>query len=86
MTGRTSSPRAAAALDQQADFPDLSPQQQQVYDLLSQARDADGIAVRLQVSRRSVEGYCTRLMDKLGAEGMKELRRRAIADRQPGPV
>jgi DNA-binding NarL/FixJ family response regulator len=76
------SPRAAAALAQHAAAPDLSPQQQQLYDLLGQGFDAEQIARRLHVSPRTVETYCTRLMDKLGADGMKELRRRAIADRQ----
>jgi DNA-binding NarL/FixJ family response regulator len=76
------SPRAAAALAQHAADPDLSPQQQQLYDLLGQGCDAEEIAAKLHVSPRTVETYCTRLMNKLGADGMKELRRRAIADRQ----
>ncbi len=76
------SPRAAAALAQNAAEPDLSRQQQELYDLLGQGCDAEEIAARLHVSRRTVETYCTRLMDKLGVDGMKELRRRAIADRQ----
>ena len=76
------SPRAAAALAQHAAEPDLSRQQQELYDLLGQGCDAGEIAARLHVSPRTVETYCTRLMDKLGADGMKELRRRAIADRR----
>lgn len=76
------SPRAAAALAQHASEPDLSRQQQQLYDLLGQGFDAEEIARRLHVSPRTVETYCTRLMDKLDVDGMKELRRRAIADRQ----
>jgi DNA-binding NarL/FixJ family response regulator len=80
--GSYMSPRATAALAQHAAEPDLSRQQQELYDLLGQGCDAEEIANRLRVSRRTVETYCTRLMDKLGADGMKELRRRAIADRQ----
>ncbi len=80
------SPRAAAALAQPATDPDFSPQQQQLYDLLGQGCDAGEIASRLHVSPRTVETYCARLMDKLGVDGMKELRRRAIADGQQRSV
>ena len=80
------SPRTAAALAQQPAEPDLSPQQQELYDLLGQGFDAGAIASRLQVSPRTVESYCARLMDKLRISGMKELRRRAIADRREQPV
>jgi DNA-binding NarL/FixJ family response regulator len=76
------SPRAGAALAQRAMEPRLSRQQQELYDLLGQGCGAGEIAARLHVSPRTVETYCTRLMDKLGVDGMKELRRRAIADRQ----
>jgi DNA-binding NarL/FixJ family response regulator len=76
------SPRAASGLAQRVTDPDLSRQQEQLYDLLGQGCDAQEIADRLHVSPRTVETYCTRLMDKMGLAGMKELRRRAIADRQ----
>ncbi len=76
------SPRAATALVQSATEPELSRQQEQLYDLLGQGCAAEEIAARLHVSPRTVETYCTRLMDKLGVAGMKELRRQAIADRQ----
>ena len=75
------SPRAAAALAEHAADPDLSHQQHLLYDLLGQGYDAPQIAARLKVSPRTVETYCSRLMDKFGVNGMKELRRRAIADR-----
>ena len=76
------SPRAAAELAQHRGDPDLSRQQEQLYDLLGQGCDAHEIADSLHVSPRTVETYCTRLMDKLGLAGMKELRQHAIADRQ----
>lgn len=79
------SSRAAAALAQEPAQQDLSPQQQELYDLLGQGFDAGEIAARLQVSPRTVESYCARLMDKLGMNGMngmKELRRHGIAGRQ----
>lgn len=75
------SPRATAQLAQYAAAPDLSQQQRRLYDLLGQGVDLDEIAAELHVGPRTVETYCTRLMDKLGVIGMKELRRRAIADR-----
>lgn len=76
------SQRAAAAIANSPNDPELSEQQQEVYDLLGQGYDTDEIARRLTISPRTVETYCTRLMNKLTVEGMKELRRRAIADRQ----
>jgi len=76
------SPRAATELEQHRSDPDLSRQQEQLYDLLGQGCDTHEIAARLHVSPRTVETYCTRLMDKLGLTGMKELRQHAIADRQ----
>lgn len=76
------SPRAASGLAQRVTDPDLSRQQEQLYDLLGQGCDAQEIAARLHVSPRTVETYCTRLMDKMGLAGMKDLRRHAIADRQ----
>ena len=80
------SPRASGQLEQHAAAPDLSQQQQRLFDLLGQGFDADEIAATLQVGPRTVETYCTRLMDKLGVSGMKELRRRANADRQHGTI
>ena len=80
------SPRVAAGLAQAPANADLSPQQQELYDLLGQGCDPGEIAARLRVSPRTVETYCTRLMGKLGVNGMKELRRRAIAERQQRPI
>ncbi len=80
------SPRASAALAKEAADPDLSPQQQQLYDLLGQGCDTGEIASRLRVSPRTVETYSARLMDKLGVDGMKALRQRAIADRRQHSV
>lgn len=74
------SSRASRGLTRQGAEPDLSDQQQRLYVLLGQGAAADEIAAQLQISPRTVESYCVRLMDKLGITGMKELRRRAIAD------
>lgn len=76
------SPRAAAALAQHTTAENFSAQQQKLYDMLGQGCDADEIADKLHISPRTVETYCTRMIDKLGLAGMKELRRHAIADRQ----
>lgn len=80
------SPRAAAGLAKQAvsrdvDSPSLSKQQQVVYQLLGEGASSAEIAAELNVSPRTVESYCARMIEKLGLNGMKELRRQAIADR-----
>jgi DNA-binding NarL/FixJ family response regulator len=36
------------------------------------------IAAALNISVRTMEGYCTRIMDKLAIHGMRELRQHAI--------
>lgn len=73
------SPRAGAGLARCAGEPELSLQQQHLYEMLGQGCDVNEIAARLNVSPRTVETYCTRLLDKLGIAGMKDLRRHAIA-------
>jgi DNA-binding NarL/FixJ family response regulator len=86
LDGRTYiSPRAAEALARATAEPGLSDQQRQLYALLGQGFDTEEIAARLQVSPRTVETYCTRMMEKMSVTGMKELRRRAIADHQKQP-
>lgn len=80
------SPRASAGLAHQAIAPDLTEEQRELYALLGQGCNNDEIAEKLHISPRTVETYCTRLMDKLGVDGMHDLRRRAIADRQPPPA
>ena len=79
------SPRAAAALaDQVALGPGgrclegLSSQEKQVYQLLGEGDTTKAIAASMSLSTRTVESYYTRILVKLGLEGMGELRRHAI--------
>ena len=79
------SPNAALALANRiADAPsstvrDLSLQERQVYRLLGEGEGTLEIAAALNISARTVESYYTRILDKLGLEGMHELRRHAIS-------
>lgn len=82
---RFASPRAAVALADQvaashADrcLEDLSSQEKQVYQLLGQGDTTKTIASSMNISTRTVESYYTRILVKLGMEGMGELRRHAI--------
>ena len=74
------SPRAEAALQELTPLDGLSGQQQQIYRLLGQGAANEDIARQLGISVRTLESYCVRIMDKLGMQGVKELRRRAIRD------
>ena len=74
------SPRAEAALQELTPVDGLSGQQQQIYRLLGQGAANEDIARQLGISVRTLESYCVRIMDKLGVQGVKELRRRAIRD------
>ena len=74
------SPRAEAALRESTPLDGLSGQQQQIYRLLGRGAANEDIARQLGISVRTLESYCVRIMDKLGAQGIKELRRRAIRD------
>ena len=58
----------------------LSGQQRLIYQLLGQGFSNEEIARRLDISVRTLESYCARIMDKLGVQGTKELRRQAIRD------
>ena len=83
------SPRAAAGLAKQAanqniNSPSLSKQQKLVYRMLGEGASATEIAAELDVSPRTVESYCARMIEKLDLNGMKELRRQAISDRSNG--
>lgn len=77
---RCLSPRAEAALQAETPLGALSGQQQLIYRLLGQGAANEDIARSLGISVRTLESYCVRIMDKLGAQGIKELRRRAIRD------
>ncbi|MBI4776392.1 MAG: response regulator transcription factor [Deltaproteobacteria bacterium] len=80
------SPRAAVALAQQAIsgqtdevYGELSRQEKKVYRLLGQGETTKQIAAAMDISTRTVESYCARILVKLGLEGMSELRRHAIS-------
>lgn len=74
------SSRAKAALRELEPLDGLSGQQQQIYRLLGKGTANEDIARQLGISVRTLESYCVRIMDKLGVQGIKELRRRAIRD------
>jgi DNA-binding NarL/FixJ family response regulator len=81
------SPSAAAALaesltETSADVEKLSSHERNVYDLLGQGADTFDIAAALHISSRTVESYYSRILIKLGLNGMHELRRHAIAHLQ----
>jgi DNA-binding NarL/FixJ family response regulator len=80
------SPVAALALAQRASQPhaeagvrDLSQQERQVYQLLGNGEGTYEIATALKISTRTVESYYSRMIVKLGLNGMYELRHHAIS-------
>lgn len=77
--------RYSAGTSQPAAVPDFSEQQQRVYEMLGDGLGPQEIAQALNVSPRTVESYAARMIEKLDVGGMKELRRRAIADRRRAP-
>lgn len=86
------SPRAGAGLVEddlaQAETDPVeafSEQQRRLYELLGEGLSAEDIAAALHVSPRTVESYAARMIEKLEVSGMKDLRRRAIADRLRQP-
>jgi DNA-binding NarL/FixJ family response regulator len=74
------SPRAVRALGKTTPLNALTGQQQQLYRLMGQGLSNDEIARRLDISVRTLESYCVRIMDKLAIQGIRELRRQAIRD------
>lgn len=79
------SPRAAQGLahvpGSAAAVEPLSQQELKVYELLGEGFSVAEIAQRLAVGRRTVETYFVRIQTKLGLQGMRELRRHAVARR-----
>lgn len=80
------SPNAAIALaDHMAEHQshingrELSDQEREVYRLLGQGEGTIEIAAAMSISARTVESYYARIMEKLGIEGMRDLRRHAIS-------
>ncbi len=74
------SPRVEAVLQELTALDGLSGQQRQIYRLLGQGVPNEEIARKLNISVRTLESYCARILDKLGLPGVKELRRQAIRD------
>lgn len=74
------SPRANQALQQHNPVEELSGQQLRVYQLLGLGHSNETIAQQLNISIRTLESYYVRIMDKLGVQGTKELRARAVHD------
>ena len=64
---------------------EFSEQQRRLYELLGEGLSAEDIAAAMRVSPRTVESYAARMIEKLDISGMKDLRRRAIADRWRQP-
>jgi DNA-binding NarL/FixJ family response regulator len=60
---------------------ELSDRERQVYRLMGEGATTSEIASAMRVSTRTVESYCARLMEKLGVDGMRPLRREAIRNR-----
>ena len=59
----------------------LSEREQQIMAQLAEGRGPSDVAQALSISVRTVEGYCSRIIDKLDLAGMKELRLFAIRGR-----
>ena len=80
-------PYAAKALANRGDSPDrgetalLSEREQQIMAQLALGCGPSDVANALSISVRTVESYCSRIIDKLALSGMKELRLFAIRDR-----
>jgi two-component system invasion response regulator UvrY len=84
------SPRAAEALVDLVTHPvaadpadDLSEQERQVYHLMGRGEGTVEIAAALRIGSRTVESYYARVQAKLGLDGMRALRRHAIAHAPP---
>jgi DNA-binding NarL/FixJ family response regulator len=77
------SPVAAQSLsadhpDQQVQIPVLSRREQQIVALIGRGLPNMEIATTLNISIKTVEAYCSRIMDKLDLHGMREIRQYAI--------
>jgi DNA-binding NarL/FixJ family response regulator len=62
----------------------LSDREALVLQWIGHGDSGEEIAEKLHISSRTVETYCTRIMEKLGLAGMKELRRYAIQQAHGG--
>jgi DNA-binding NarL/FixJ family response regulator len=78
------SPRIAKTMEEQAAeetaLSRCSERENQILHLLAQGLGNSGIADTLNLSVRTVETYCTRISEKLGLSGMKDLRQFVIRE------
>jgi two-component system, NarL family, invasion response regulator UvrY len=83
---RYSSPRAQQALEalpaERREAQPLSPRELLVYELLGEGYSTRAIAEELGVSRRTVDSYFVRILEKVDSPGVEALRRRAVAGRE----
>jgi DNA-binding NarL/FixJ family response regulator len=59
-------------------FGSLSKREMEIYERLGLGDTTGEIGEKLVISSRTVESYCSRIIAKLGLNGMRELRRQAI--------
>lgn len=72
------SPRVIEILSDADPTEELSDQQKQIFQLLGRGLSNTSIAQELDISVRTLESYCVRMMNKLNISGIKQLRRQAI--------
>jgi DNA-binding NarL/FixJ family response regulator len=70
------------SLGDNGDTAKLSEREQQIMAQFGLGCGPSDVAEALSISVRTVEGYCSRIIDKLGLSNMKELRQHAIRKRQ----
>jgi two-component system, LuxR family, response regulator FixJ len=67
-----------SASDLESRYERLTPREAEVMDFVVQGFTSQAIALRLEISQRTVESYRVRIMDKMQAEGVAVLVRQAI--------
>lgn len=72
------SPRVIEIMSDADPTEELSVQQKQIFHLLGRGLSNTNIAQELDISVRTLESYCVRMMNKLNVSGIKELRQQAI--------
>lgn len=72
------SPRVSEILSDTDPTEELSDQQKQIFQLLGRGLSNTCIAQELDISVRTLESYCVRIMNKLNVSGIKKLRQKAI--------
>lgn len=68
-----------SALESAEDLPHLSPREQQVLVLLGEGLTTAQIAIRLQLSPRTIRGYVANMKKRLSAQNIQQLVARAVA-------